>query len=906
MKAPLVFYFFFTCCSVALNGQTLNTPGNGDSLYPVTERYQQYNNPFASIQNTGKSTIHSIVNDSGRYYLAGTFSSFTENSGTVLLYDTTTKEIINNRKWRINGRVNAVVPDGQGGFFIGGNFTSIGDSSRSYIAHITNTGKPTAWKVSCNGEVKAIVKRNDTLFIGGAFKLFAGSSRNCFAMHSATTSTLFANGGAGIFNYMEVINSIVLQKDTIIYGGTTSGLASDYNHLRKYCFKLNYFLPFLLPAHDYRDIKDICLSADSSLLIFRYSSVDGNAIRAVDNKTGGLRYKIFTNAAVSNSDYGAIHDIELVGKKCYVAGDFARVNYTNFYRKGYFVFDVATGALLPDNLYLNNFASSVQHKNGKLYLSGRFTSINSIARHNFAVTDTGSYLIDSFQLSPSDALMSITFQNNIALLAGDMTGIHAVKRFGLAAIDSATRAVTNWNASYPSMPVTIRMMVKGDSLFLLTSEDRYYQCYVNFPSTFKIYSLRTGLEYALNQLPPQNVNDFYVDGNYMYVSYKSSLRRYSLPQLIRDNSWGTTWVSNPNSYEHSLNHIMVEGNNIYTVGDAKYYFCSSTIIPRYAYLDVYSKVTGQVINSYRYAGTDLYYDQPKFHRAVIANNKMYIQGQFTQLNGAARKNFASVNLSNGTLTAWQPVIPTSYVTSFNHTSALKHYNGKIWFGSNVQYMTDSSIFSGFGGIDTATGLVVQPFKTSAYNSSIYYESIDDFIISAKEVVLVGSFDSINGRPFKSIAIFPLTGIDKISVCNGGSRTLTSNLEGNTYQWQVDDGNGFANITDNLNFAGSQTKHLQLSNLPSSWYGYKFRSIVNNNLYSDVFELKFYSLWTGAINNDWFTAGNWNCGVIPDAFTDVTINQGTVLVNANATIRSITTNPNVTLRIMQGNTLTVLK
>ena len=50
--------------------------------------------------------------------------------------------------------------------------------------------------------------------------------------------------------------------------------------------------------------------------------------------------------------------------------------------------------------------------------------------------------------------------------------------------------------------------------------------------------------------------------------------------------------------------------------------------------------------------------------------------------------------------------------------------------------------------------------------------------------------------------------------------------------------------------------------------------------SDVYNRIKQGSWSGTINNDWFNAGNWAEGTIPDAYTEVVIANGTVLIGAN--------------------------
>lgn len=133
----------------------------------------------------------------------------------------------------------------------------------------------------------------------------------------------------------------------------------------------------------------------------------------------------------------------------------------------------------------------------------------------------------------------------------------------------------------------------------------------------------------------------------------------------------------------------------------------------------------------------------------------------------------------------------------------------------------------------------------------------------------------------------------------GNATLTCVYAG-PYQWQMNDGSGYVNISDNANFSGTSSQILQLINIPSSWTGYQFRCSY------DVFRIQFESSWTGAVNNDWDNPGNWgNCGAVPDSNTDVVIKSGNVVLNTNTTIRSLIIAPGATLTVSPGVTLTIL-
>lgn len=141
------------------------------------------------------------------------------------------------------------------------------------------------------------------------------------------------------------------------------------------------------------------------------------------------------------------------------------------------------------------------------------------------------------------------------------------------------------------------------------------------------------------------------------------------------------------------------------------------------------------------------------------------------------------------------------------------------------------------------------------------------------------------------------------LCPGGSASFSSNVSSSSYQWQVNKGSGYTNVVNNSNYSGAKEKTLQLKNIPSSWYGYQYRCNASGN-FSKVYTIKFLNTWTGAISTAWENPANWSCGVLPDANTDVVISSGTIVLNSNASCRSLTINPFVNFTVKPGFKLTV--
>jgi hypothetical protein len=190
-----------------------------------------------------------------------------------------------------------------------------------------------------------------------------------------------------------------------------------------------------------------------------------------------------------------------------------------------------------------------------------------------------------------------------------------------------------------------------------------------------------------------------------------------------------------------------------------------------------------------------------------------------------------------------------------------------------------------------TGASALTFGGMAANS---FTVLSDSIITA----IVGNGQSGNVSVTTNYSTATKSGFT-YQLCSSATTTLTSNLHGSTYQWQVNTGASFVNISDNSIYVGTNSEVLQLNNVLSSFNGYQYRCLVNGN-YSDILPLKFVNTWTGAASTTaWENPGNWSCGVLPDSNTDVIISDATVVINSNPIIRSLILNTAAYLTLTAG-------
>ncbi|MCW3108945.1 MAG: hypothetical protein JWQ09_3451 [Segetibacter sp.] len=129
-----------------------------------------------------------------------------------------------------------------------------------------------------------------------------------------------------------------------------------------------------------------------------------------------------------------------------------------------------------------------------------------------------------------------------------------------------------------------------------------------------------------------------------------------------------------------------------------------------------------------------------------------------------------------------------------------------------------------------------------------------------------------------------------------------------YQWKVNTGNGFIDISNDAIYSGATTNVLTLTNAPSSLYGYKYQCVISDGAGSATTApntIKFATTWVGTSSTAWENTDNWGCKVIPDENTDVIIPIGlsnNPVLSTNASVRSIQISNGSALKVNTGYNL----
>lgn len=158
-----------------------------------------------------------------------------------------------------------------------------------------------------------------------------------------------------------------------------------------------------------------------------------------------------------------------------------------------------------------------------------------------------------------------------------------------------------------------------------------------------------------------------------------------------------------------------------------------------------------------------------------------------------------------------------------------------------------------------------------------------------------------------------------AVCENASNTTFSVVASNaiSYQWQYRTSSAgvYANVPSNATYDNETTATLTINNPTTALNGYQYRCVVTggiapNATSSDAtLTVNAYGTWNGSVNSDWNNASNWNCGQVPSATTNVTINSGgnqPIINTASATCNNLTINTGATLSFTGTNNILDIK
>ena len=308
----------------------------------------------------------------------------------------------------VNDTVFTMLADGNGGVYIGGQFSRVGQLSRPALAHILVDGTvDPSWGPSADGPVTALALENQMLYIGGSFFSVNGVERWRLAAVDRSTGDLTAwNPKLGSAN---LVNTLISSGGLIYVGGVF-------------------------------DLVNATVEPGTGLR--------GEARRnlaAVDAVTG--------LAAPWNPNVfeGEVKALAVSDSVAYVGGSFEQVGLIGqeAIRLDLAAFDVVSGLATPWNPSVRGVAgdavSALQLSDGSIYVGGRFDQIGGQPRQNLAALDRVTGTAAAWNLPANDAVLTLFDDGRRLYVGGLFTTIGGQSRGRIAAVDKTTGLLAPWN-----------------------------------------------------------------------------------------------------------------------------------------------------------------------------------------------------------------------------------------------------------------------------------------------------------------------------------------------------------------------------------------------------------------------------------------------------------------------------
>ncbi len=304
-----------------------------------------------------------------------------------------------------NGAVKAVVPAGDGGWYIGGSFTHVGGLRREGLARVSAHGAVHPWDAGLNGPVQSLALIDGRLYVGGCFSRFMGAATSTFAAFDVATEEL-----------------LPLSMTFGTWNGVYCGAIPD--QILAFGERLYIRGGFEMLNGDWFAFGQGWIDADSGYTVVPPIDLDGK-----------------------------IDGVTEVGDRYHITGTFTTVNGEP--RDGSAVVDRSSWQLLPDpwSVQGGQVKGSVQDQ-GVLFLRGTFTEVNGEARSGLAAWDMQNGILLPWAPMVDGPVQYMTLVGSTVYALGTFTQVNGQVRSGSAAVDASSGSLVSWTSGRPnqSMP----------------------------------------------------------------------------------------------------------------------------------------------------------------------------------------------------------------------------------------------------------------------------------------------------------------------------------------------------------------------------------------------------------------------------------------------------------------------
>ncbi len=655
-------------------------------------------------------TVYASVVDTANdvTYVGGSFKRIGPYSGGGLLFDadsqasglsTLRRGIGLASSPKVHGIVYAAIPDANGGFYIGGNFSKVGSTARNNVARIRSDGTlDKDFELDANGIVTSLLLSGSTLYVGGSFTTISGQSRNRVAAFDTSTGSLTAFDA----DADGAVQAMALSGNTLYLGGLFGSLGGQARSLigavDATTGLVTSFAPSVSVSSGTPYVTSLLISGTTLYVAGLFDTIGGqsrNHLAALNLGTGLV-------TSFDPSPSFAVFNLLLEGNTLYVAGLFTSIGGQN--RRGLAAVNAADGSVGSFDANVTYSAgvsvsvSGLALRGTTLFIGGTFDGVGGQTRNNLAAVDASDGSLKNFDPSVNASVSVLRLSGDTLYAGGDFSSIAFKSARGVAAFNNSDSSVRDFDGGIAAS---------------------------GFFSTAAVHSMVL------------SGTTLYVGGTFSTAGGQS---RGNLAAL--NTADGTATSFNPNAAHSGGFGVSAEVRSLVLSGTTLYVGGKFTSIggQNRNCVAALSTVDGtaSAFNPNASGGGTMFAPYTTVYALALSGTTLYAGGDFTTIGGQSRNRLAALDTA------------TSNATSFNPNSSASVRS--LWLEGNTLYAGGG--FNSIGGqtrdyfaaLDTADG--------TATSLDLGLDNVVNAIhVSGTTVYLGGGFAAIDGQARAGLAAF---------------------------------------------------------------------------------------------------------------------------------------------------------
>jgi hypothetical protein len=568
--------------------------------------------------------------DGTKVYIGGTFDYVGPTTGSSVRLDPTDGSQTGAWPNFSGGDVNAIVPDGSGGWYVGGSFTKVDGNARAGLVHVLSTGLLDAfWNAGTGfdgGAINALAVDASHVFVGGSFASFNGTpiAPNLVALDRSSGGLSAGWSTTGMGATVNVVNDLATSGGMLYVAGEFTNYPGAPNSSGLVQVDAATGIATAWPVNASGatggSVADIEVAGSTLYLGGAFSSVGGSGhqrLASIDLGDGSV-----TSWGNPSAITGTVRSIVVTASTVYVGATA---------QGAVFAADRTTGSVsqFGPSLGTGSSITELAVRGGELLVGGDFTGTRRrFTSLNLADGSAGAS-VATFGAPPR----AIAADGTDVIVGGTFSSATGIARANAAAIVYATGKPSAWN---PTVPPVGAIAEAGSRVYVAPVAGGLL--FATFASTglVDVSFTPVSLTGAVNDMAVLPDGGVLVGG--AFTSPHAHIAKFQTNGFLDTSSW-------QQPIDLDVKAIKVVGSTVYLGG--MFSTAGGAARSRVARLDL----TGVA---------DATWIPPTISGAYVdtldvSGTSVYIGGLFTSVGGQPRQHVAALSATDGSLgTSWAP------------------------------------------------------------------------------------------------------------------------------------------------------------------------------------------------------------------------------------------------------------